>query len=192
MGEQINSLSRFDHSRDYSKEEELVCRKKFFENYKLKQDEILTENSELICSKCRNKRYFQKNDFVVICNCKCQTEAIKRAEEERKAKERMRSLERLKEMSLLGKKYKDANFENLDLNRPQDFLKAVERCKKYCEKWSEVQKRGLGIYLYGDVGTGKSLLTACIGNYLLSKFVTVLFTNFFEIAKQIKKTFSDY
>lgn len=192
MGEQINSLSRFDHSRDYSKEEELVCRKKFFENYKLKQDEILTANSELICSKCRNKRYFQKNDFVVICNCKCQTEAIKQAEEERKAKERMRSLERLKEMSLLGRKYEDANFESLDLNRPQDFIKAVERCKKYCEKWNEVKNQGLGIYLYGDVGTGKSLLTACIGNYLLSKFVTVLFTNFFEIAKQIKKTFSDY
>lgn len=37
---------------------------------------------------------------------------------------------------------------------------------------------------------GKTHITACIANNLLSKCVPVLFTNLFEISKAIKSTFS--
>lgn len=184
-------LLSIDDSRQYTESELLSARISYFQEYKLKEDESLTNKKELICKKCGQKRYFQQNNFVTICHCECQAAEVEEKERQRKAQEKMQSLQKLKDLSLLGKRYENASFENLDLNRPADFVNAVQRCKKFCENWDEIKKQGLGIYLYGDVGTGKSVLTACIGNYLLSKFITVLFTNFFEIAKQIKKTFAD-
>lgn len=187
----LTRLMYHDSSREYNEDELLFCRKAYFAAYELKNDEYLNDKAELICKKCGHKRYFQDNNFVVTTLCECQSKQVEEEERQKKNEKRLQSLQKLKDLSLLGKRYKDASFDNLDMNRPDDFIKAVKRCKAYCEKWDEVKEQGLGIYIYGDVGTGKSLLTACIGNYLLSKFVTVLFTNFFEIAKQIKKTFSD-
>lgn len=189
--DELTRLFRCDESHDYSETELLESRKNFFQNYNALEDEFVNANHELICKKCGGRRFYQHNNFVIKCICKCQSEEIEKEKQRQEELKHMQDLQKLKDMSLLGKRYKDASFENLDLNRPQDFLRAVERCKTYCEKWKEVKENGLGIYLYGDVGTGKSLLTACIGNYLLSKMVTVLFTNFFEIAKQIKRTFAD-
>ena len=189
--EVMEKLFAHDDSHEYSEQELLASRKRAFKDYKAREDEHLTENFELICDKCGHHRYYQNNNFVVTCWCKCQQEADEERKRQERAQQRMASLQKLKELSLLGKRYANASFETLDMNRPADFVNAVERCKKYCENWEEIKEQGLGIYLYGDVGTGKSLLTACIGNYLLARFTTVLFTNFFEIAKQIKKTFVD-
>lgn len=184
-------FGKADFEREYTAEELQEFRRVKLSQKQIKEDEHLTSNYELVCNKCGGNRYFQHNSTVVGCLCRCQSEAIEKAEELKRAEERMQSLQKLKDVSLLGKRYQNATFESLDLNRPDDFKRAVERCKKYCQNWDEVKRQGLGIYIYGDVGTGKSLLTACIGNYLLERFTTVLFTNFFEIAKQIKKTFTD-
>ena len=179
---------------DYTEEQLLEVRKQYLNDYKLKEDEYINDKHELVCRKCKNLRIFQKNNFVVGVLCECQSkerdEKEKADREFRIQQNKMLNLKKLKDMSLLGERYKNASFDKLDLNRPDDFKTAVKRCKTYCEKWQEVKKNGLGIYLYGDVGTGKSLLTACIGNYLLDKMVSVLFTNFFEIAKHIKQTFN--
>lgn len=187
----MSNLLLADESHTYSEEELVECRKQKFLNYELKNDECISNTFELKCKKCGGNRYFQRNNFVIDCLCKCQSEEIENRKALEESRKRIESLQKFKDMSLLGKRYQNATFENLDLNRPADFQRAVERCKKYCENWDEVKKQGLGIYLYGDVGTGKTKLTACIGNYLLSKFETVLFTNFYEIAKQIKKSFVD-
>lgn len=187
---EIARLMSHDTTKEYNEQELLQERKKYFDNYELKDDEHINEDFELVCNNCETKRYFQHNNFVVTCRCKCQAEAIEEEKRQQEQRQRMKILENLKSASLLGEKYKNASFEALDLNRPESFVKAVQRCKTYCEKWKEVKQLGLGIYFYGDVGTGKSLLTACIGNYLLSQMVPVLFTNFFEIAKQIKKSYN--
>lgn len=180
-----------DDSHNYSDEELISCRKDYFQNYEVQRGEHLTNSFELICDTCGSARYYQNNNFVIVCNCKCQEEAIAKERKKRKAEENLLKFQKLKSLSLLGKRYDNATFETIDINRPSDFVDAVKRCKRYCENWDNVRKQGLGIYLYGDVGTGKSHLTACIGNYLLSKMIPVLFTNFFEISKQIKKSFSD-
>ena len=103
---------------------------------------------------------------------------------------KMNHLKWLKAVSLLGARYKEASFEKLDLDRGEEYIKAVERCKKYCENWEQVQAKGLGIYLYGSVGIGKTMLTACIGNRLLEQGVAVLFTSFLEIARVLKDKYS--
>ena len=168
----------------------MEAREKYFRDYKVKADEYLTEKYELVCKKCGEKRYFQKENFVVVCSCKCQIEADKERERKQELEQKMERLKNLKAVSLLGKRYKEASFEKLDLDREEEFIQAVERCKKFCERWEQVQAKGLGIYLYGDIGTGKTLLTACIGNRLLEKGVAVLFTSFLEIARVLKDKYS--
>lgn len=185
-----------DTSREYSEEELINARKNYFSDFKLEKDERLNDKFELVCNECQTMRYTQHNNFVVRVNCKCQAEAKAKAEAEKKrqdiAQAKMLALKKLKDASLLGPRYKNSRFENLDMDRPADFVRTVARCKKYCENWDKVKADGMGMYLYGDVGTGKTELTACIGNYLLDRSVPVLFTNFLEIGKQIKKTFTDH
>lgn len=161
-----------------------------FKNYQLKEDEYLTDKYELLCKKCGGKRYFQAENFVAVCNCKCKIEAYEREKKKKELAERMEQLEKLKEVSLLGKRYKEASFEKLELDRGEEYIEAVERCKKYCENWEQVKAKGMGIYLYGSIGIGKTMLTACIGNRLLEQRVAVLFTSFLEIAKVLKDKYS--
>ena len=168
----------------------MEAREKYFRDYKVKADEYLTEKYELVCKKCGDKRYFQAEGFVAVCNCKCKIEGYEREQRQKELVERMEQLESLKEVSLLGKRYKEASFEKLELKRGEEYIKAVERCKKFCERWEQVRAKGVGIYLYGDIGTGKTLLTACIGNRLLEKGVAVLFTSFLEIARALKDKYS--
>ena len=185
-----------DLSRDYTEEELLTHRKKYFQTYEVKKDETLTSDYHLICNICKTSRFYQRNNFVIVGNCKClaeKAEKIKQEEIKRKTIEaKMTALKKLKDASLLGPRYRNSRFENLDMDRPADFVRTVARCKKYCENWDKVKADGMGMYLYGDVGTGKTELTACIGNYLLDRSVPVLFTNFLEIGKQIKKTITDH
>lgn len=90
---------------------------------------------------------------------------------------------------MLGKIYKNITFENtLDSDSPE-FNHVLSRCKKFCRNYKDVLANGCGIYLWGDIGVGKTHVTACIANNLLEKCVPVLFTNLFEISKAVRATF---
>lgn len=152
-----------------------------------------TPNSEEVCSVCGEK--LVKNaevmgvhySFRVMCKCK-QEEKMQQLIHQQKADE-LRRVEKLKKFSLLGERYKNAKFENSKTGYNSSFDKAFKRCRKYCEIHEITIKNGYGIYLFGDKGTGKTHLTACMANDLMSKCVPVLFTNLFEISKAVKSTF---
>ena len=50
-------------------------------------------------------------------------------------------------------------------------------CKRYCEEFSAAMRDGVGLLLYGGVGTGKSFMAASIANRLLDEGRTVVFDN---------------
>ena len=152
------------------------------------------EDGLLYCTKCHTLRctkepvpVFDKR-MPVICECM--------KEEERKEKERdvqiakQAQLDRLRGASLLGDRYKNTTFANTDLDRPDDFKKAFQRCRKFCQIPDQALEHGYGVYIYGDSGTGKTHLTACMCNELMSQLKQCLFTNFFEIAKLIQRTWN--
>ena len=152
------------------------------------------QNSEEVCSVCGAKIFRTaefmgiKRTFKVMCKC-----MQKQQEEEklsREKQEKMLKIEKLKCLSLLGERYKNVTFENSKTGINSSFDRAFKRCHKYCELYEETIKNGYGIYLFGDKGTGKTHLTACMANELLSKCVPVLFTNLFEISKAVKSTFN--
>lgn len=72
------------------------------------------------------------------------------------------------------------NFANDDGSNPY-----MKYAKQYVEHRDEVKKKGMGMLLWGDVGTGKSYMAACIANALLEQEKRVLMTNFTTISNGV-------
>ena len=152
------------------------------------------EDGLLYCTKCHTRRCTK--DIVqpfgkrmpVTCEC---MKAEERKEKEREVQEeKLRRLDKLRGASLLGDRYKDTTFDKTDLDRPMDFQKAFKRCRDYCKIADQALEQGYGMYIYGDSGTGKTHLTACMCNELMAQMHQCLFTNFFEISKLIRSTWT--
>lgn len=150
--------------------------------------------TEDICPNCGKNRRREavicgvKYSFHVMCECEVKREKAERQKLE--DLEKMQKIEKLRALSLLGERFKNVAFETTQTGANSSFDVAFNRCKKYCEIYQETVKNGYGIYLFGDKGVGKTHLTACMANFLISKCVPVLFTNLFEISKAIKSTFN--
>lgn len=144
------------------------------------------------CKNCHTLRVTK--EIVPVLNrrmpvwCECMKERERKGKEKDLYMRKMSHLSRLKTASLLGERYSDVTFDKTDLTANESFIKAFNRCKKYCEITDTALAEGYGIYLFGDSGTGKTHLTACMCNELINQFQECLFTNFFEISKLIKAT----
>lgn len=53
----------------------------------------------------------------------------------------------------------------------------LEQCRRYAENWSTVSDQNAGLLFWGDVGTGKTYLAACIANALIEQEIPVRMTN---------------
>lgn len=156
----------------------------------LNENEEYIEDNIIYCRLCNTPRMCEGLfGRMVRCICKCEAAKRDREEELERQKEKQRRIDKIKQTSLLGEKYKNVSFENTDTSNPE-FNKIYLRCKKYCEVAHKVLDRGIGIYLFGTKGTGKSRLTACMANELMNQYYTVLYTNFSEISKYIRGTFN--
>ena len=158
------------------------------------EDTYVGEDGLLYCTKCHTRRCtkepiqpFGKRMPIV---CECMKEADRKEKEQAEQKEKLRKLDKIRGASLLGDRYKDTTFANTDMKRPEDFQKAFQRCQRYCQIPDQALENGYGMYIYGDSGTGKTHLTACMCNELMAQMHQCLFTNFFEISKLIKSTWN--
>lgn len=153
------------------------------------QDDEYVKDGDIWCLKCDTRRTCFGFTKKVRCICTCQKEAMEREEQQRQQTERMRLIESLRKASLLGEEYMDATFSSTDLYSPE-YAVIYARCEKYCQVAKEVLAKGHGIYLYGNKGTGKTHLTACMANELLKKGYPTLFTSMGEISKAIRSTYN--
>lgn len=156
----------------------------------LSDDEYI-KDEVIYCKKCNTPRMFVNEHFKVRCLCKCQAEERDRAKDMERERKRLEYIDKLQTASLIGERYKNVSFSNTETGHNADFDTAFIRCKRYCEVADKVLQDGLGIYIYGTKGTGKTHLTACMANELMNKYKQVLFTNFFEISKMIRGTFGN-
>lgn len=152
------------------------------------------EDGLLHCTKCNGLR--QTKDIIdgfgqrMPVPCDCMKEEKRKANERDEYNNKMRVLDRIRSASLLGERYKDTTFDKTDLMVNEGFLKAYNRCKRYCEISTDALVKGYGVYIYGESGVGKTHLTACMCNELINQYQQCLFTNFFEISKLIRASWS--
>lgn len=163
-------------------------------NTTLGNDEYMGQDGIIYCKSCNTARQVIVNLFgkqnIVRCICKCQEEERDKEIKRQLDIDKQMRLNKLKDSSLLGARYKDNTFDKTETGHNSSFDTALARCKRYCDIAQEALDKGYGIYIYGTKGTGKTHITACMAHELISQYKQVLFTNFFEIGKSIKSTFN--
>lgn len=152
-------------------------------------EQYLGEDGLIYCGKCHPpvqcRITFEGRERIMPCICKCQKEERERQEQRMKEEEQLLYVRRLKAAGIQERHLQDWTFASAT-DTP-----SVQMAKRYTENWKKVKAENLGLLLWGDVGTGKSFLAACIANALLEKGVPVLMTNFSKILNQMGAMYSD-
>ena len=147
------------------------------------------EDGLIYCGKCHTpvqcRITFEGRERIMPCICKCQKEEREQQEQRMKEEEQLLYVRRLKAAGIQERHLQDWTFASAT-DTP-----SVQMAKRYTENWKKVKAENLGLLLWGDVGTGKSFLAACIANALLEKGVPVLMTNFSKILNQMGAMYSD-
>ncbi len=155
------------------------------------REDDVWKNDRPYCKNCGGARFWESPDkqMLVRMLCSCQAEKVEEMEKERKKNNYLERFKELKKVDILKEKYENSYFGNLDLERPKDFTDAVLILKQYTINFLKGRKNN--VFIYGDVGRGKTELCACIYNTVKSKQVPVVFTSFMEIIKYITSSFND-
>ena len=94
--------------------------------------------------------------------------------------------QRIKERSNLGKRFMDRTFANFDKRRdPQAF----NACNAYANRENLFSEKKNSLLIFGNVGSGKTHLSAAIANDFTSKGIPTLFGTFIEHLEHIKSEF---
>lgn len=152
-------------------------------------DYICEEDGLLYCGKCHTRKQVRINvlgrEQVVPIMCQCEKERDEAIEAERKAANEQLRIQKLRRACFPTPKEAGCTFARDDRNNPN----VSDAMRRYVEKWPEVKKDGMGLLLYGPVGTGKTFYAACIANALLDKGVAVMMTSFARIVNTMQGTF---
>lgn len=155
----------------------------------MKDDEYWDENiGDFVCKVCHTPTTAHDDEIHpmrIRCWCKCKKDADEKRQEEVRNFAKQQYIQELKEKSLLGELYRDASFETTDTDRDESFLEAMEWLKKYCNNAEEVIQKNYGLYLYGNIGLGKTHLMACMIDCLTKQFFTCYTTNFMKIQQMV-------
>ena len=143
----------------------------------------------LYCGKCGTRKerrieWFGQGTRKVPVMCKCREEQQRLQKERDRKEEEMLSIRRFRAISMMDDTFREATFENFQARKENEKNRKVAR--NYCEKFQTMYERNQGLLLYGDVGTGKSYMAACIANYLLERNISVVMTSFVRILQEMR------
>lgn len=148
-----------------------------------------TVDGLLYCGKCKTPKQCRIELFgqerIVPCLCKCKAEAREAEEEERKRRERMMDIRRMRDLGFADVEMQNWTFDSDDGTNEQ----ISQAARKYVENFDEMKKRGQGLLLFGEVGTGKTFISACIANALIDKGYPCLVTNFARLVNTLSGMF---
>jgi len=135
------------------------------------------------CGKCHTPKetFFpaelQAQGFTkhpVMCKC-----AAERREYERMSYMTMLRSEAFRDMPAAGWR-----FESAAVTTPQ-----LAKARGYAQNWDEFKKAGIGLLLFGNVGTGKSYAAGCIANALIDRLESVLFVGMSDVVNRMQGSF---
>ena len=144
------------------------------------------------CSKCHTPRQtrinFPAEGTVVWCDCKCISEYSKVLKEHQILCEEYENLSRIKRDAFPAV-YAEARCWKFELDDRQGDGKSMQIIRNYAENFDTFYKKGAGLLIYGEVGTGKSFASACVVNALLDKGISCFMTDFSSIINEMTGMF---
>lgn len=167
-------LGESDFWKKNSKEEEAA-------KFKGRDDVFTGSDGVVRCRKCKQPRMFflAEAGRWLPCSCSCARKADEDVAEHIAANRRQSGIEG---------RYSLATFDTFAVSGENKGV--FDACLRYALRFDKVRLRGMGIYLHGQSGTGKTYLAACIGNMLLEEDVEVLFANVNTILSEIRYAYS--
>lgn len=147
------------------------------------------KNDLVYCAKCHTPKQctldFIDGKRTVFCLCECDKRARDQKSGKKRESERRDYTSALISQGINDNGIKAWTFEKDDgLNKNN-----MEIAKIYVENFSsEFYLNNTGMVFWGDVGTGKTFMAACIANGLLSHNIPVLMTNFSKIINELFST----
>ena len=134
------------------------------------------------CSRCGQPRMFLLPEAGrwLPCACSCSGRETEEEFAERVAQ--------LRAESGIAGRYARADFDAFE--ETDDNRAAFESCLRYAMHFDGIRKKGMGIYLSGPSGVGKTYLACCVGNMLLDAGVQVLFANVNTILSEIRYSYA--
>ena len=75
-------------------------------------------------------------------------------------------------------------FESATVMTPQ-----LAKARGYVQNWDEFKKAGIGLIMFGDVGTGKSYAAGCIANALIDRLKSVLYVRMSDVVNRMQGNF---
>lgn len=148
-------------------------------------DEFMGDDGLLHCTRCGGPRQCRVDVFgsqkVVRCLCNCMAELRDREEELRKRREKMLEIERFRSIGFSDREMRQWTFDADNGKNP----KITQAMKNYVEHFPELRGSGKGLLLYGEVGTGKSVMSAMVVNALIDKSYPCLMTNFSRLVNKV-------
>ena len=114
--------------------------------------------------------------------CKCAAERREREESERREYERMSYMTMLRNKAFHDMPAAGWRFESAVVPTPQ-------LAKGYAQNWDEFKKAGIGLLLFGNVGTGKSYAAGCVANALIDRLESVLFVGMSGVVNRMQGNF---
>ena len=147
------------------------------------QPDDYTQDGLLHCGNCRTPKEFDAPKLgIVPIRCQCVKEAEEKAEAQRAERQRQeRIADRLKESGIPAK-YIGQTLQNID--KTGEISGFVEVCQNYLDNWIENKAKGKGLFFYGTVGTGKTMLACIIGQDLIKIGYAVKFLSVYDILRR--------
>lgn len=129
------------------------------------------------CGKARQLRLCPDDRIrVVRCLCPCQQAQRDGRLEGLHRQEEIDRFSNIRSMAMQDPALRKCTFAASRYNHS-----ARKAAENYVNHWSLMEKDGMGLLIWGDVGTGKTYLAACIANALLDQGVPVMMTSFGRI-----------
>ncbi len=115
-----------------------------------------------------------------ICSC-----GLKREKDKEKGKKEIKGIRKIKNCGI-GKRYFFKTFSNMSGNK-----KAAGICRSWAKGFERNLKEGRGLFLTGNVGTGKTCLLAAIIDYIArikkrSMWISIIYRNSISMLNEIR------
>lgn len=158
----------------------------------MKNEEYLNPADGLIyCSKCGNPRQMLLEGLPGLMSpiripCACEEALQKEQADARMEDERRTRIEYLRRRGIPSTLYHQYTFA-----KDQGLVPEIQYAKSYVDHFREMEKSATGLLFWGDVGTGKTYLAACIANALIDLEIPVKMTSIPQIMNHMSGLFSE-
>ena len=112
--------------------------------------------------------------------CQCQRDAQERKEALEKEQEHNAHIHHLREDAFEEFPGRAWRFSTVEMTP------ALEKVQSYCAHWEELSPDGIGLLLFGDVGTGKTYAAGCIANALIDQGHSVRFVSLSDVVNRMQ------